>query len=235
MIREIKFNIYKPINLNEIFDIPEDTSVWMDEPRYVINKSGNHVPNRDISLSGSELIIPKNEVIKKFFNKKSSSNYGVYILIFEDFKKFYVGIAARYSYCNKNGILKKLKSPEGFFTRLKKHRAKCTGTTASGVNHTNSRPYGWRDFALEREAIYNKNKQIDTMTDCLLSLITFNCHEDYENNNDKGILESLESHINKNGLSKYFGLEFDEYESFAHTNSKDLSFNPVLSNIDFTF
>ena len=234
MIQEIKFDIYKPINLNELFDIPEDKSIWREDPRYIINKSKNHVPNRDIFLSRSELLVPKNKIIEDFFDRKSSSNYGIYILIFNDFKKFYVGIAARYSFLTKSGVLREIMTPEGFFTRLGKHRAKCTGTSAVGVNHTNANPYGWRDFALEREKFYTQKKQTNSMDDCQLSLVVFNAHEEYTYN-DKGILERLENHVSKNGISNYFGEKYNDYKSFAHTRSLELNFMPVINNKQFLF
>lgn len=232
MTEEIKFNIFRPVNLNTIFEIPEDRSIWVKNPRYIKNESKNCVPNRDYFLKSSELLIPRNKKTKDYFKKNSVTNYGIYILIFNDFKKFYVGVAARYSYI-KDGSLREIKKPEGFLTRLRKHRAKCTGTFYN-ISHTNTKPYGWRDLALERVKLYAEKKKTDTMSDCLLSLILFENHENYEDN-DKGILEEIEHYINNNGISKYFGEDYSDYESFAHTNPKGLKFIPKFEMKNFSF
>lgn len=229
--QEIKFEIFRPININEIFTIPEDRSLWNDEPRY-LRTNGGQVPNRVPYLNTSKLLIPQNEHIKDFFGGNSPTNYGIYILIFNDFKKFYVGIAARYSYM-KGEERVEIQTPEGFLTRLRKHRAKCTGTFAN-INHTNQAPYGWRDFALDRNKLYCAKNVIDTMSDCLLSLVVFNNHENYKID-DKGILEKLEHHISESGISEYFGEEFKDYESFAHTRPQSLDFVPVFKYRDFVF
>ena len=222
---QIEFNITFPKKINDIFYISQDKSEWVNKIKY-IKKGSNPVPNRDKTLSGKELLIPKTKDIKNFFSKKSKFNYGIYILLFNDFKVYYVGIAARYSKLDKSKNLVDI-NPEGFLIRLRKHRAKCTGTYYN-INHTKY----WRDFAKNRYQFYKNRKVKDTMSDCELSLVFFKNHEKHKVN-DKGLLEQLEDYINKNNISKILGAKYIKYSPIASTHTKVLSFAPKLNKTSF--
>ena len=103
-MKKIKFKISDPLNINQFFKVLEDKSVWRDTDKYV-RRGANWVPNREFTLKSSELLIPNTEKIKRLFSKKSKYNYGIYILLFNDFDQYYVGIAARYSKLDKNNNL----------------------------------------------------------------------------------------------------------------------------------
>ncbi len=224
-MKKIKFKISDPLNINQFFKVLEDKSVWRNTDKYV-RCGANWVPNREFTLKSSELLIPNTEKIKRLFSKKSKYNYGIYILLFNDFDQYYVGIAARYSKLDKNNNLKEIKTPEGFLTRLRKHRAKCTGTYYN-ISHTER----WRDFAIERFKFYKKNKVKDIMSDCQLSLIFFDDHEQ-NRVNDFGLLEELEDHINQSNISKIVGDGYSNFSPIATTKNKQLSYIPILTRFD---
>lgn len=221
----IKFTITNPLNLANCFNVLEDQSAWFKKEKYM-RLGGNIVPNRNFALKFSELLIPKKKTHESFFSKNSKYNYGIYILLFNDFKKYYVGIAAKYSKFDKNRNLVKIKNPEGIFTRLRKHRAKCTGTYCN-INHTKF----WRQFALERYEFYEKKNKKDIMSDCELSFIFFNNHEKYKIN-DKGILEEFEDHINQHNISNILNDKYSNFYPIATTKSRVLSYVPTLSKVD---
>ena len=228
----VNFVLFEPTRLRNLFVIKEDKSLWNASPRYI--KRGNVVvPNREKYLKQAELLVPKDALTASFFHSKSPNNFGIYILLFEDFRKFYVGVAARYSHLKKNGELKKHKTPEGFHERLRKHRAKCTGTYLP-IAHTDKKNNGWRTFALERAAHYSQLGQVDSMQDCFLSLIVFENHESFQHN-DKGMLEMLESHISNSDVGELVGERFSGYESFAHTTNKELAYDPKYNRKRFPF
>jgi len=224
-MKKLKFTISNPVNINQIFNILEDKSVWFKKEKYV-RRGDNCVPNRDFALRFSELLIPKTKRIEKFFSKKSKYNYGIYILLFNGFEKYYVGIAARYSRLDRNKNLIDIKTPEGILKRLRKHRAKCTGTY-NNISHTQS----WKNFALDRYEFYKKNKMKDTMSDCQLSLIFFDEHE-RNKINDKGMLEELEDHINRNNISNILDDRYFNFSPLATTKLKEFSYIPIFSKVD---
>tara|TARA_S200000501_G_scaffold43352_1_gene35105 strand:- start:21 stop:710 length:690 start_codon:yes stop_codon:yes gene_type:complete len=224
-MKEIKFKISDPLNINQFFEVLEDKSVWCEKNKYV-RRGANWVPNREFTLRFSELLIPNTEKIKRLFSKKSKYNYGIYILLFNDFDQYYVGIAARYSKLDKNKNLSDIKDPEGFLTRLRKHRAKCTGTYYN-ISHTER----WRDFAIERFKFYKRSKVKDIMSDCQLSLIFFEDHEQ-NRDNDFGLLEELEHHINQSNISKIVGEGYSNFSPIATTKDKELNYIPILTRFD---
>ena len=65
-MKQIEFNITFPKKINDIFYISQDKSEWVNKIKY-IKKGSNPVPNRDKTLSGKELLIPKTKDIKNFF------------------------------------------------------------------------------------------------------------------------------------------------------------------------
>ena len=79
-MKEIKFKISDPLNINQFFEVLEDKSVWCEKNKYV-RRGANWVPNREFTLRFSELLIPNTEKIKRLFSKKSKYNYGIYILL----------------------------------------------------------------------------------------------------------------------------------------------------------
>ena len=222
-MKKIEFLITNPVNINELFHLPPDTTEWKTL-EYVKNKSGYDIPKREKVFTQSQVLLPK-EKFQSFFSKNSKYNYGIYLLFFKDFGKFYVGITAKYSKLVKNLIIKQIKSPEGFLTRLRKHRAKCTGTDIN-IMHTASE---WQPFAKER---YKKIGPGDTMDDCYLSFIIFKNHEN-EKENDKGKLEYLENKINCD-LEKFeIFKDFSQFKSLAKTNRTDIEdYNPKFKNIN---
>lgn len=76
-------------------------------------------------------------------------------MFFKDFKKYYVGISASSALT------------EDILERLRKHTAKATGS-ALKINHTNSKPFGWRTFAKQR---FKKYGNQDQLNDCYLLII----------------------------------------------------------------
>ena len=86
-------------------------------------------------------------------------------MFFNDFKKFYVGIATKHA-----------KTPEGILKRIRKHRAKATATyqITQSINHTEEEPYGWRSLAKAR---YKKYGNKDQLEDCYLVTINPKDHE----------------------------------------------------------
>ena len=219
----IEFLITKPVNILELFHLPADTTKWKTL-EYVKNKSGYDIPKREKVFTQSQMLTPK-EKFQNFFSKNSKYNYGIYLLFFKDYDKFYVGITARYSKLDKNSIIQQIKSPEGFLTRLRKQRAKCTGTDIN-ISHTKAE---WQPFAKER---YKKIGPGDTMDDCYLSFIIFENHEN-EKENDKGKLEYLENKINNDlGQFKFFK-EFSHFKSLAQTNRPNIDdYNTQFKNIN---
>ena len=213
-----------PRPIHDFFHVPRDETLWVDEPRYIGNK-----PNREQHLMLSEMLVPHNDKATQFFGEGSDTNYGIYILMFPSFDKFYVGIAARYSkYIKKNHSITPIKNPEGILQRLRKHRAKCTGSF-SMINHTNVKPYGWQDFAIER---YSKLGPGDNLGDCLLGIITIGDHYKYRED-DKGLLEQLENNISSNGLDEIYGNNYASLLSISHTLPKEMTYSANFTPMHF--
>jgi hypothetical protein len=226
-LKSITFIKSSPVKLSDLFNIPKDNSSW--NYNYCRIKNENYVPDREKIFTPRQILIPKNKDIKEKFSKKSHTNYGIYILLFKTFSYFYIGIAAKYSGLDKNGNIKKIKTPEGIFTRLKKHRAKCTATHVSNnYNHTGNDDYGWKSFAKKRYKHYSSEKQIDTMDDCYLATLIFENHDSYKDN-DKGKLKELENHLNNpKPLSDLFGKKYLNYKPLAKTGNDILSYQPNI-------
>ena len=233
MIKNVNFFVTEPISINEIFYIPPDKSVWksMEYLKKYYGKEGKsvNIPDRKKIFTKSELLVPK-EKFKNFFSDNSLFNYGIYLLFFKDFENSYVGITAKYSYLKKDkSTLKKIKEKnrEGFLERLRKHRAKCTGTDVGiGVNHTQR----WREIAKER---YSKYGPGDIMVDCCVAFIIFKNHEE-EKYDDKGKLAWLEDKI-KIDISTVPCFEnFSGFKCVAKTdnNLEDRSYNPKFEIVD---
>ena len=227
----IEFEIYSPTLLNKMFIVPPNDSSWENEPRYV-KRGQNWVPNRQCSIVSGDLLQPRNENVTSFFDKQSDSNYGIYILIFPNFKRFYVGVAARFSRLVRSNPTP-IRKPEGIFKRLCKHRAKCTGSY-SAINHTDANGHGWRTLAIERY-LYHKSHGIqDTMSDCLLSIINFKDHTAHKTD-DKGSLEKLEHWLSTSKLTPIFGDKYLHFYPLAHTTKKQIDFEPDFRERAFEF
>ena len=226
----LNFNIYYPVPLANLFFIPADKTKWNQNSPYqpIFNKKGKKIgeyPNRKSVLKPGELLKPKSKVLETFFGKNSRTNHGLYILIFPDYFKFYVGIAAYSQKANDTS--------EGIFTRLKKHRAKCTGTSWK-ISHTNNGKSGngWRDFALQRyQDFYHKNEH-DVMQDCYLSIICFQNGDKLISEN-KVKLEMLEADISNQGLKNLFEGQFSNCLSFSHTTSRAINYIPNFTMLNF--
>ena len=228
---QIEFEIYGLKPLNKVFIVPPDDSSWDNEPRYV-KRGQNCVPNRQHSIEAGDFLQPLNENVMSFFDKRSDSNYGIYILIFPDFKRFYVGVAARFSRLVRSNSMP-ISNPEGIFQRLCKHRAKCTGSYST-INHTDANGRGWRTLAIERY-LYHKSHGIpDTMSDCLLSIINFQDHTEHKID-DKGSLEKLENWLSTSNLTPIFGDQYLYFDPLARTTKKQIDFEPNFRERDFEF
>jgi len=228
---QIEFEIYSPKLFNTMFIVPPDDSSWDNEPRYV-KRGQNCVPNRQCSIAAGDFLQPLNENVTSFFDNRSHSNYGIYIIIFPNFKRFYVGVAARFSRLVRSNLTP-IRKPEGIFQRLGKHRAKCTGSY-SAINHTDANGHGWRTLAIERY-LYHKSHGIqDTMSDCLLSIINFKDHIAHKAD-DKGSLEKLENWLSTSKLTQIFGNKYLHFYPLAHTTKKQIDFEPDFIERDFGF
>lgn len=230
-MKKIEFDLYPPRFIRDVFIVPPDESAWDVDPRY-IKQGQNYVPNRRHVFSSNEFLLPLNSQVETFFGQESDTNYGIYILIFPAFGKFYVGVAARFSRLVKTE-LKTIKSPEGIFERLCKHRAKCTGSYSS-INHTDANGRGWRTFALERYEHHKKLGVCDTMDDCLLSIINFKDHSEHSVD-DKGLLEKLENWLSNCRLTPIFEGQYQNLDPLAHTTNKQMDFAPIFSHRDLRF
>lgn len=214
--------VYMPTPIGDVFRVTPDQTEWNGQYR---KQGAITVPVRDKFLADSERLIPISPAVSGFFQNLSPTNYGVYILLFEEYRKFYVGIAARYSYINAAGVLVNIINPEGFLTRLCKHRVKCTGSRAN-INHTDYNGQGWRNLAMRRWQDHNARREIDIMGDCKISIVNYSDNtpnESHDNRvehevNDKGKFEWLEQHIADGHLHEFVGNRYKGYSCFARTH-----------------
>ena len=133
-------------------------------------KGGNTVPVRDRIIHFKNLLIPKTNYAQQYCAA------GLYLMFFNDFKKYYVGIACKLA-----------DEPEGILKRIRKHRAKATATyqITESINHTEKEPYGWRSLAKAR---YKKYGNEDKLDDCYLVTLSpkdYNNIKDYEDETKK--------------------------------------------------
>lgn len=218
-------NVYMPRPINVIFEVTPDESTWNGEYR----RNGNNiVPDRKKFLIGNQILNPTKASVHFF--KNEDTNYGVYILLFNGYEKFYVGVAGRHSFINANGNLKKIQNPEGFMTRLRKHRLKCTGSFGN-LNHTDHNGQGWRNLAMRRWCDHNARGEIDLMDDCELSLVTFANPADHQEN-DRGKLEWLEHYIANGHLNRFVGDQYADYSCFARTRQPAVPFPGLLAGLE---
>ena len=174
---EITYIVNHPIKLSDHFEIPMDQSKW-DGTSYE-KKGDNTVPVRDRIIHFKNLLIPKTNYAQKYCTA------GLYLMFFNDFKKFYVGIATKHA-----------KTPEGILKRIRKHRAKATATyqITQSINHTEEEPYGWRSLAKAR---YKKYGNKDQLEDCYLVTINPKDHENLVED-EKNKLWFIENLISSN-------------------------------------
>ena len=125
---EITYIVNHPVKLSDHFDIPVDHSYW-DGNSYKTINGKNPYPDRKFKMKFKELLIPKTNFIK------DHCKAGLYIMFFKDFKKYYVGISTSSA------------STETILKRLRKHRAKATGSAAK-INHTNTKPVSYTHLTL---------------------------------------------------------------------------------------
>ena len=158
---EITYIVNHPVKLSDHFDVPMDQSKW-DGISYE-KKGDNTVPVRDRIIHFKNLLIPKTNYDQQYCTS------GLYLMFFNDFKKYYVGIACKLA-----------KKPEGILKRIRKHRAKATATyqITESIDHTEEEPYGWRSLAKAR---YKKYSNEDKLDDCYLVTLS---PKDYNNIND---------------------------------------------------
>lgn len=158
---EITYIVNHPVKLIDHFDIPIDQSKW-DGSSYE-EKGSNTVPVRDRIIHFKNLLIPKTNYAEQYCTS------GLYLMFFNDFKKYYVGIACKLA-----------RTPEGTLKRIRKHRAKATATyqITESIDHTEEEPYGWQSLAKAR---YKKYGNEDKLNDCYLVTLS---PKDYNNIND---------------------------------------------------
>lgn len=163
--------VNSPVKLSDHFDIPVDNSFW-DGHSYKTKKGKYPYPAREFKMKKNELLIPKTNFVK------DNCTAGLYIMFFKDFKKYYVGISASSALT------------EDILERLRKHRAKATGS-ALEINHTNSKPFGWRTFAKQR---FKKYGNQDQLNDCYLLIINLQNPENLGGDEQK-YLEFIENEL----------------------------------------
>jgi hypothetical protein len=166
---EITYIVNHPVKLSDHFDIPMDQSKW-DGISYE-KKGDNTVPVRDRIIHFKNLLIPKTNYAQQYCTS------GLYLMFFNDFKKYYVGIACKLA-----------KGPEGILTRISKHRTKATATYHQGgksVNHTEQKPYGWQSLAKARFKKYGNKDKLDDCYLVTLSPKDYNNIKDYEDETKK--------------------------------------------------
>ena len=158
---EITYIVNHPVKLIDHFDIPMDQSKW-DGSSYE-EKGDNTVPVRHRIIHFKNLLIPKTNYAQQYCTS------GLYLMFFNDFKKYYVGIACKLA-----------EKPEGILRRIRKHRAKATATyqITQSIDHTEKEPYGWQSLAKAR---YKKYGNEDKLNDCYLVTLS---PKDYNNIND---------------------------------------------------
>lgn len=158
---EITYIVNHPVKLIDHFDILMDQSKW-DGSSYE-EKGDNTVPVRDRIIHFKNLLIPKTNYAQQYCTS------GLYLMFFNDFKKYYVGIACKLA-----------EKPEGILRRIRKHRAKATATyqITQSIDHTEKEPYGWQSLAKAR---YKKYGNEDKLNDCYLVTLS---PKDYNNIND---------------------------------------------------
>ena len=179
---EITYIVNQPVKLSDHFDIPMDQSKW-DGSSYE-RKGDNTVPVRDRIIHFKNLLIPKTNYAQQYCTS------GLYLMFFNDFKKYYVGIACKLA-----------KEPEGILTRLRKHRTKATATYHEGgksVNHTEQKPYGWQSLAKARYKQYGNEDKLDDCYLVTLSPKDYNNIKDYEDETKKFIFLEKELSHNTN-------------------------------------
>ena len=179
---EITYIVNQPVKLSDHFDIPMDQSKW-DGSSYE-EKGDNTVPVRDRIIHFKNLLIPKTNYAQQYCTS------GLYLMFFNDFKKYYVGIACKLA-----------KEPEGILTRLRKHRTKATATYhegGKGVNHTEQKPYGWQSLAKARYKQYGNEDKLDDCYLVTLSPKDYNNIKDYEDETKKFIFLEKELSHNTN-------------------------------------
>jgi len=202
----INYHLHKPIKLNELFNIPIDTTIW--NCKYDNDKKPK-LPKRKKIFHFEQLLIIKNNS----YQTQLVNGHGIYILYFKSIQKVYVGISALES-----------KKREPILTRLRKHRAKATGTNhlnGPTIDHTNHQQKGWQVVARER---YLKFKNNDDLSDCYLALISIKDHEKIveKYKGDKRYLQNFEfrlgnlSHSIHDHVFQYLGfLEIKNWHSFG--------------------
>lgn len=132
-----------PLALTDLFDIPVDRTPW----KTLIHEKSQ--PQRDAASFGS---LSKALVPKDAWHKTGAGNHGIYAIGFSlPTPAIYIGLAVG----------------ETFFSRLRKHRAKATGSSVgAGVSHTRH----WRTFATERYGHHAKHGMPDELADAVLML-----------------------------------------------------------------
>ena len=84
---EITYIVNQPVKLSDHFTVPIDNSLW-DGNTYNKTKKPWH-PLRNRTIKFDDLLIPKTDYSLKH------CAFGLYLMFFNDFKKYYVGIACK--------------------------------------------------------------------------------------------------------------------------------------------
>ena len=184
---EITYIVNQPVKLSDHFDIPMDQSKW-DGSSYE-RKGDNTVPVRDRIIHFKNLLIPKTNYAQQYCTS------GLYLMFFNDFKKYYVGIACKLA-----------STPEGILRRITKHRAKATATyqITQSIDHTEEDPYGWQSLAKARFKKYGNEDKLDDSYLVTLSPKDYNNINDYPDEKKKFFY--LEKELSQNTNKEFKSL-----------------------------
>lgn len=132
--------INNPIQATEAFLFPEDTTPWAPtsyQADYRKCPGGGYTPIRDAASYGG-----LSNAVHSLQPESWNRQYGIYILLIGlPTPTIYIGIASEDA-----------RTPEGIFTRFKKHRVKLSGSHVGndighgGVHH----PRKWGEYAIDR-------------------------------------------------------------------------------------
>lgn len=185
---QLSFNA--PVNFDQHFSIPVDTTNW---PTYGYVRAGKEGMTPDRPRASFNTLTYAMTATSPYGGSLNNT-FGVYIIGFNDPQPaFYVGIASS------DG-----RAPEGIRSRISKHRVKATGShigpaqyRTGGVHH----PKQWQYFAILRARFYLARQVPDQCKDARLIVGQLSA----STLQPKNILEDFEHliYVNENGIRDY--------------------------------
>lgn len=201
----IEYIINRPVKLIDHFKFYKDNTIW--NAKYRIIKGKPSIPIRDrCHLSNYKKYL---EATTNYYDKYC--NYGLYMLFFNNYRVFYVGIAY-----------------DDIKDRICKHIVKLFGSNfGEGINHTNEKinnetKKGWRYYAKDIFEKYNKKNKIYNLDDCFMITINPINLKKPLNKADKK-LEYIEKKISSN--SHALISQITTFITNSHSNLMWKSFN----------